>query len=140
MLGTTFDVNAYPESEQVVTTLTSGKIEAVCQEKAYRILPGEQIRNYYKTGKVEIREVNTEMYTSWKDGYYYFEACPLETIMETLCRWYGVQVVFTTEELKEMEYSGRLRRYESIEQWFRKFEQTRNVRFERKGKTVVVSR
>ena len=86
-----------------------------------------------------MEKVCTEMYTCWKDGYYYFEAIRLEDIMLTLSRWYDIAALFVQPELKEIEFTGRLRRYEEVEQLFRKFEQTRNIRFQRKGNSVIIS-
>ena len=59
--------------------------------------------------------------------------------MQTLSRWYNIQAFFVQPELKDIEFTGRLKRYEEVGQLFRKFEQTRNIRFERKGNSVVVS-
>lgn len=140
VLGTAFNVNAYPDANVTAATLTSGKIRAICAGKEYELLPGKQLRHDRTNGKIDIEEVNTEIYTCWKDGHYYFEACRLEEIMQTLSRWYGIDAFFQHADLKEVEFSGRLRRYEDISQLFRKFEQTRNICFRRKGNTVTVSR
>ena len=57
-----------------------------------------------------MEEVCTEVYTCWKDGYYYFEAVRLEDIMQTLSRWYNIQAFFVQPELKDIEFTGRLKR------------------------------
>ena len=137
--GTSFDVDAYEDNREVSATLTSGKIKARCQGREYDLVPGQQVRYDPATGKTKVEEVCTEVYTCWKDGYYYFEAVRLEDIMQTLSRWYNIQAFFVQPELKDIEFTGRLKRYEEVGQLFRKFEQTRNIRFERKGNSVVVS-
>lgn len=139
VLGTSFNVNAYQNTEVWAATLTSGRIRAVCGDCQYDLLPGHQIRNNLKTGAVEVVEVDTSLYTCWKDGYYYFEACRLEDILQTLSRWYGIYVSFQDNDLKNLEFTGRLRRYEDVSQLFRKFEYTRNVRFIQQGDTVFIS-
>lgn len=137
--GTSFDVNAYEGNREVVATLTSGKIKALCRDQEYELVPGQQLRYDLTTGNTEVEEVRTEMYTCWKDGYYYFEAVRLEDIMQMLSHWYNIEAFFVQSELREIEFTGRLRRYENVEQLFRKFEQTRNIRFDRKGNSVVIS-
>ena len=92
------------------------------------------------TGQIEVENVNTELYTCWKDGYYYFEACHLEDIMNTLSRWYSFQVFFQEDDLKEILYSGYLKRYDDVERLFRKFEQTRDICFVREGNTVIIQK
>lgn len=139
VLGTSFNLSAYEDAGRVTATLVSGKIRALSDGKTYDIVPGEQFRKNVLNGKIEIEKVNTELFTCWKDGYYYFEDCPLEDIMQTLRRWYGIEAVFTNPGLKNIEFTGRLRRYEDVGELFRKFEQTRNVSFSRKGNTVIVN-
>lgn len=139
VLGTSFNVNAYHDMDVYAATLTSGKIRAICGGNEYDMQPGHQIRNNLRTGTVEVVKVDTNLYTSWKDGYYYFEACRLEDIMQTLSRWYGIHAFFQNSGLKEIEFTGRLKRYEDVSQLFKKFEHTRNVRFRLQGNTVVIS-
>lgn len=139
VLGTAFNVNAYPDMDVCVATLASGRIRATCNGTDYDLSPGNQIRQDRLTGEVKIQEVDTELYTCWKDGYYYFEACRLEDIMQTLSRWYGIQVFFQNSDLKSVEFTGHLKRYEDVDHLFRKFEQTRNICFKRKGNSVIVS-
>ena len=59
-------------------------------------------------------------------------------LMQMVSRWYGFRVVFQEPKLKELEFSGRLQRYEEVERLFRKFEQVENIRFIRTGDSVVV--
>ena len=47
-------------------------------------------------------------------------------------------MVFQEPKLKELEFSGRLQRYEEVGRLFRKFEQVENIRFIRTGDSVVV--
>ena len=41
-----------------------------------------------------VRTVDMELYTSWKDGYYYFKQESLERIMDVLAKWYNLNVFF----------------------------------------------
>lgn len=43
-----------------------------------------------------------------------FKDKTLAEIMQILERWYGVNVIFQDESLKELEYTGSLERYDSI--------------------------
>ena len=140
VLGTSFNINAYPEAGYPTATLTSGKIQACCEGEEYTLEAGQQIRRNPLTGQIEVENVNTELYTCWKDGYYYFEACHLEDIMNTLSRWYSFQVFFQEDDLKEILYSGYLKRYDDVERLFRKFEQTRDICFVREGNTVIIQK
>lgn len=139
VLGTSFNVNTYNKM-RTVTTLTSGKIKAVYNKHKYELEPGYQIRNNTETGKIEVIKVNTDLYTSWKDGYYYFEACKLIDIMETLSRWYNIKVIFQNQYLQNIEFSGYLKRDENVSTLFRKFEKMRDICFTWQGNNVIINR
>ena len=111
VLGTVFNVNAYPEGEWVRTTLVEGKVEAVCGGR---------------------------LFTSWKDGYYEFEEMELGELMPLLGRWYAVGVDFEEPELKRLKFSGRLQRYETVADLVKMLEYTGDVVFEVKNDRILV--
>ena len=41
----------------------------------------------------------------WKDGLFVFRNETLSEIMKILGRWYGVNVIFLDDSLKELEYT-----------------------------------
>ena len=78
------------------------------------------------------------LYTSWIEGLFKFEEERLEDIMETLSRWYDVEVFFYNDALRDALFTGDLRRYKNIGEHLRMLEMTTNVAFEVKGNTVFV--
>ena len=48
------------------------------------------------------------MYSSWKDGVYFFDAKPLESIMIDICRYMDLNYVFLKDELKHKVLAGRI--------------------------------
>ncbi|MCR8556991.1 FecR family protein [Mucilaginibacter sp. BJC16-A38] len=90
-IGTSFDVNAYANEPTFKTTLVEGSIKI----NNITLIPGQQARNTNGTIKV-ISEVNTKVYTAWKDGYFRYELETLPEIMREFARWYKVDVVFAT--------------------------------------------
>lgn len=71
VLGTKFNVSAYPESEKIEVVLESGKVELLnskVESFQYHLKPGE-LAVFDKTDrKLVVSEVNTTKFTSWKDG------------------------------------------------------------------------
>ena len=140
VLGTTFNVNAYSEKEVIATTLVEGKVQVNYRTGHQVITPGMQLVYDKQDGKVNVREVDTEVYTSWKDGYYYFKREALENIMDVLVQWYDLNVFYQHPDLKSLEFGGRLKRYEDIRYLLKKMEETHDVEFIIKGKTITVKR
>lgn len=138
VLGTSFNVKAYERMESIATTLVTGSVEVTCNDESFRIVPGEQFEYRKGLKLASVREVDTELYTSWKDGYYKFRQASLEEIMTTLSVWYGLEVFYQNEEAKRLEFTGKVKRYEDVGNLLRKFEQTENVVFNRKGNNVII--
>lgn len=140
VLGTSFNVSAYPEDKVVETTLVEGKVRVEYKDKERILNPGMQLKFDRVKGEMDVRVVDTEVYTSWKDGYYYFKRESLERIMVMLSRWYNLNVFFQNSDLKDMEFGGRLKRYEDITYLLKKMEETRDVKFEINGNTIIIKR
>ena len=138
VLGTSFNVKAYERMESIAMTLVTGSVEITCNDESFRIVPGEQFEYRKGLKLASVREVDTELYTSWKDGYYKFRQASLEEIMTTLSVWYGLEVFYQNEEAKRLEFTGKVKRYEDVGNLLRKFEQTENVVFNRKGNNVII--
>ena len=50
--------------------------------------------------------------------------------METLSRWYGSEVVFRNEEMKQLKYTGSLERYDSINTFLQVLERLQDIHYE----------
>ena len=138
VLGTSFNVTSYPEHEKIETTLEQGRIQITNGKEQVDVVPGKQVVYDKKNSQFKMRSVDTKLYTSWKDGYYKFDQMTLEEIMETLALWYDLNVFYANAEVKSLEFTGRLRRYDRVEGLFKKIEQTDLVEFELNGKNVVI--
>lgn len=138
VLGTSFNVKAYPQQEVVATTLETGSVRVVCGETECLMEPGTQFVFHKASKESEYNKVDTEMYTSWKDGYYYFEKMKLEEIMNTLALWYNLNVFYHDPEAKHYEFVGKLKRYDDVTYLLKKFEETKNVTFNISGNNVII--
>ena len=81
------------------------------------------------------RNVNTDEYTSWKDGNLIFNKEPLESLARKLERKYDITFSFEDEELKKYSYSGTLRDF-PLEQVLRALELTSPINYLISEKTV----
>jgi transmembrane sensor len=81
------------------------------------------------------KNVNTEEYTSWKDGTLIFNKEPLESLARKLERKYDIIFSFEDEKLKSYSYSGTLRDF-PLEQVLRALELTSPVKYSINEKNV----
>ena len=109
VLGTSFNVNAYPESGKHVTTLLSGKISYSSDEEQEKIIltPNQQVCLDCNSGQTEVAHVDASSYASWRDGWIYFEDESLETLAARLARLYGIRIE-VDERVKNHAFSGKI--------------------------------
>ena len=120
VLGTSFNVSAYSGDNQASVTLVEGSVILSSEDKSWskNIVPG-QIAAIAKGKMPAISNVNTDFYTSWKDGKIVFRKETLEEIAKKMERWYNVEIRFKNEELKKHTFSGTFLKYKPVEQVFR---------------------
>lgn len=139
-LGTEFNILSTKKNNTVYTTLVKGSVRIQEKKGESCILqPAEQAIFRKDAGSIEVRRVKTQMFTSWKDGYYMFEQQTLEVIMSTLARWYDIQVFYQNQDVAQLRFSGRLKRYEDITNLLTIIKLTNDVNFEMKGKTIIIN-
>ncbi|WP_052670648.1 FecR family protein [Draconibacterium sediminis] len=136
VLGTSFNVKAY---ENVETTLVEGKVNILTNASTGVILqPGDQGIVDANDNSVEVKQVDTRIYTSWVNGMFSFRSMTLEEIMKTFERWYNVSVSYEEEELKQRHFSGNLKRYEEINPHLDLIGLTTDVDFKISGNNISV--
>ena len=140
--GTSFNVKAYPDDTNEVTTLISGTVSmGIGTTEQWIVLkPGEQ--GYYDATRKTLSQqtVDVNYYIAWKDGVFAFYRQPLEEVMKTLGRWYLFDTHYQNEALKSILYTGKINRHASIREVLHTFELMDELTFDIKGKEVIVRR
>lgn len=141
VLGTSFNVNAYRDELEFVTTLVSGRVEVQGAGTAARVLsPSEQALWNRKTGVTTVREVNASPFIQWREGKFVFRDNDLESVMRILARWYDLDYQFLQPELKTEKFYGMMSRYADVSELLKQFEKTGKVRFAFEGKKVIIKK
>lgn len=92
VLGTEFDITSYSEQPESVT-LISGSVSfrpATLQDTVI-ITPGQQV-TISIAGIPLISSIDTDPYTMWRDGYFYFDQQQLRDVLIELGRYYDVNI------------------------------------------------
>lgn len=131
VLGTAFNVRAYPDEITTATTLVQGKVQVSVNHKkelSYLLSPDEKLIVKNDTGLPEeiktihaeagklpeeitkIRIVKTDSIppeAQWTRNKLVFANQPLNEVADILSRWYGVNVVVQgDEDMKARQYTG----------------------------------
>lgn len=137
VLGTQFNVTAYTEETTEATTVVEGVVEVTATDagKPARITPGEQA--LVQDNNVSKHTANLEQVTAWKNGNFFFDNEPLETVMRKISTWYDVTVVFEDAIAGEKFY-GIIAREKKLSQVLKMLEKTKTVQFMIKGNTIHI--
>ena len=140
VLGTGFNVMAYPEEMEAAVTLVHGKVGVQTDHRQQILQPDEQYVYQTTTRRGTVRKVDVSQYVDWKDGILNFDSMPLEELTRRLGRWYDVDFFFVAEELKTLKYSGDFKKYNDIRYVLNIIEEITNVQFVLNERTIVVNR
>jgi len=141
VLGTSFNLNAYENTERVITTLVEGrvKINSLKTNESRLLAPDEQATFNIKNGQTDIKKVDVNLYTAWRNGNLTFYDSRLEDIMTTLTRWYSANVLYKNDSVKELRFSGNLNRYGDINQILEIIRSTGKINIEIDKDTILFS-
>ena len=112
VLGTSFDLQAYPLSGEISTTLVHGK---VVLEKEFggiskqiaTLKPSDHAIYKSGTGNVTISaEEDLDKFIGWKDGKLVFFNDPIEDVASKLGIWYNVKVNINNKNLKAYHFTA----------------------------------
>ena len=113
VLGTRFNISAYPEDYSVQTVLVDGSVgikrsDAGIFEKPVKLAPGQL--GYYnkKTSETQISVVDIKEYTLWTEGLFSFSNTDLNRIVKKLERYYNIQFQFDDPFKGSIQITGKL--------------------------------
>ncbi|RKD88294.1 FecR family protein [Mangrovibacterium diazotrophicum] len=116
VLGTKFNVFAEKGASTYQSTLVEGKVMfRASSGKRYILHPDQMLEYKVNSDSVNIVRVNTQLYTSWKDGKIMFRDETLAEITSKLERIYHVKFVINNKDLAEKyRFSGTFNRETSV--------------------------
>lgn len=144
VLGTEFNVKAYPDDDKVITTLEKGSVRITSTEdfkiQSSQILkPGEQLVYNKQTNVIRLKEVKTKQYTAWKDNKLMFINMKLKELITLLERKHGVDIEVKDKSILEYHYDGTFTN-ESILEVMEILQETLPIHFEIENQKLIISK
>lgn len=110
VLGTHFNINAYPDESACKVTLVQGAVMVSAGAAAGKtLLKPDQQAAISENQHISVQYANTESVTAWKNGYFDFENNDLTMLARQLTRWYGVDTK-VMENAPDTEFGGKISR------------------------------
>jgi transmembrane sensor len=140
VLGTEFDLMAYPDEDAIRTTLINGAVKAGISGQPQELLlhPGEQAALANHGGSLKTEKPNLDAVTGWRLGEFRCHETDLPAIMRQIARWYDVSIEYRGS-VANIDFSGQLSKKQHVEDLLDILSDTRKVHFElAKNNTIVV--
>ncbi|MEQ6118220.1 FecR domain-containing protein [Reichenbachiella sp. MALMAid0571] len=117
VLGTSFNVKAYPDLEYINVAVVSGKVLVKNNSYLKAKAPKSQIVKHLTPNKMVTYDRKKRLFIksdfiveellSWKDNTIYFKDTDFEGIRHVLERWYGVEFKMEKQIKIDKDFSGR---------------------------------
>lgn len=114
VLGTQFNVSAYPDDREMKTTLVEGHVRVMLasdSKSSFSLRPGQQ--TIVRGSAVDIQHVDVTTFVAWKEGLFSFNETELQTVMNQLSRWYDVEINYHGD-IPPTYYYGAISRNENL--------------------------
>ena len=141
--GTKFNFKDYQEdnfSEVILTEGSLGVKNTISNSETIVLRPGDKAKVNYAGEGVEIKEVNTMLYTSWIDGRIIFRDENINNMITKLERIYDVVIINNNDKLNN-EYINAtiLTETESIENVLDYLEEIYNLKYKIINNKIIIN-
>lgn len=111
VLGTSFNIRAYPDENIEEAVLVEGGISLALKNKIINnkveLRPNQRLVVSNESLDYNVSEVNVEDFTSWIDGVFIFNDEPLQIVLKRVSRYYNCKITWTGQ-INPKFISGKL--------------------------------
>ncbi|MCS4224652.1 FecR domain-containing protein [Sphingobacterium sp. BIGb0165] len=137
VLGTKFNVRAYPNMEDNLVSLLEGSVQLSNQFSSMLLKPGEMAVIQRNAQNIPVKDIADADPIAWKSGYFNFNNIPVSEMALEIGRWYNVE--FDLSYLKkDIRLTGRIRRDNKLKTLLALLSSTDELYFETKDQHIVI--
>lgn len=120
VLGTVFNVSAYGEEEEVVTSLISGSVEIKknMDNKHYHLTPNTSAVYNKNTKDIQLEPFEKEYAIGWTEGKLFFKKKSFGNICKSLERKFNCKITIEKADLEHKIFTGKFINNETLPQIF----------------------
>ncbi len=137
VLGTSFNVKAYGNT--IYTTLATGSVLfRPSTGRSVQLSPDHQVMYNTQSGTNILQNVSAVDHTAWRNDELVMNKMTMAELAELLERRYDVQISFSDESLKHIQYNAALHLTPQVADMLENLEQTGLVRFAVRDRKITV--
>ncbi|MFV0541943.1 MAG: FecR family protein [Aestuariibaculum sp.] len=144
VLGTKFNVSAYPEDNNTDVVLVEGSVKMQSldnlEKNSLLLQPGHKGSFNNLEKNLEAKRVNTAIYTSWVNGNVVFRNTPFSNIIKKLERHYNVIIINNNHKLSSQTFNATIEvEKESIEDVLFYFNKVYQIDYNIENNTIIIN-
>ncbi|MCZ4695404.1 DUF4974 domain-containing protein [Ancylomarina euxinus] len=140
VLGTSFNIKAYPEDEQISTSVITGRVAfEASNTESLILIPGNKGVIDKDKKSIAKLDVDNSMDLAWMDKALYFENTSLSELAKSLHRMYGVKIKLTDGSLKNLKITAKFEN-EKFEEILKILEMTNEFSYRIDKEVVLIGR
>ena len=117
VLGTTFNIRAYPGDKAIAITVTSGKVQVMNERASVGMLVADQQIRYDVSGETILqKKVDVRPLVAWRPSEVSFDDITMEEAARRVGEWFGVTVHFVNPALKDCRITASFYREDQLEE------------------------
>lgn len=140
VLGTKFNVTAYPEDSYCSVVLVEGKVQAEINSQEIVMNPNHLLLFQKETKIHTLEKTEVMTYISWKDGWLYCKNEKLSVVADKLSRYYDIKIEFEDKETPELIMYGKLDLKSECSEIFKAISSIAPISCDISEKKIIVSK
>lgn len=139
VLGTKFNVNAYPELKKFEATLMHGSVKVIPKANPSQVVilkPEHKLS--LENGKLNVTRVENFDPYRWKEGLICFTDESFLNIMKDFEKYYGVKIVMENEKVGESHFTGKFRLSDGIDYALRILQGNLKFQYEKDSEKQII--
>jgi ferric-dicitrate binding protein FerR (iron transport regulator) len=138
-LGTSFNVKAYGEDREIVTTLFDGSVQTTVHDRIVTLEPEQCAVLDRENGRLTVRHVENAAYAAmWRDDELVFNRQTMDEIALMFDRLYNVKIRFESDEIGKYRFSGVIKN-NSLDNVIEIISLTAPITYRYKADTIILS-
>lgn len=138
VLGTTFNLQAYPEDQIIQTSLLEGSVELTYEDKKVAMKSGDMVAFDKETGELSLVSGVLSHTYGWMENKLYMEDMSLADVCKYLERWYNVRISLSEGIGESIHYNGVIQE-ETLSDVLKALSRLSNINYHEKGKNIRIT-
>ena len=140
VLGTSFNVRAYPENNSVEATLVEGSLKVGVGKTENLLKPGQQINIRESTIIKKVHNVDVRPVMAWMDGNLHVQSMSFAELAMVLERTFNVNIYIRNDQLKQKRFTGKFENGENLDRIFQVMQASVpfNLSYDKESNTLII--